>query len=376
MTTELSVILAGGGTAGHVSPLLAIGDALRAAAPGVEITAVGTADGLETRLVPAAGYRLETINKVPFPRRPNAAMFSFPFKFKAAIDQAKAILTEAKADAVVGVGGYVCTPVYLAANKLGIPVFIHEANARAGLANKLGARKAAGIGVVYSSSGLPGARVVGMPMRKSIAAMDTQALRPAARAALGLDGNSPVLVVTGGSSGAASINRAVSGSLDAIAAAGVQVLHITGAGKGITDASGDLIAGQGYRQVEYVDGMQNAYAAADLIVARSGAGTVSELAVAGVPSVLVPLPIGNGEQKLNAADLVAAGGAVLIDDADFTPEYFASVVLPLLTDAPTLAAMSAAARAQGRNDAAEAMAAMVLEGTKQQSTGRPPKMGS
>lgn len=122
--------------------------------------------------------------------------------------------------------------------------------------------------------------------------------------------------------------------------------------------------------------MQNAYAAADLIVARSGAGTVCELAVAGVPSVLVPLPIGNGEQKLNAADLVGAGGAVLIDDAGFTPEYFATEVLPLLANAPALAAMSAAARAQGRNDAAEAMAAMVLEGTKQQSTGRHPKMGS
>lgn len=376
MTTELSVILAGGGTAGHVSPLLAIGDALRAAAPGTVVTAVGTADGLEARLVPAAGYRLETINKVPFPRRPNAAMFSFPFKFKAAIDQAKEILKEAKADAVVGVGGYVCTPVYLAANKLGIPVYIHEANARAGLANRLGARKAAGIGVVYPSSGLAGSRVVGMPMRKSIAAMDTAALRGPAREALGLDAQAPVLVVTGGSSGAASINRAVSASLDAIAAAGVQVLHITGAGKGSTGDSGALLESPGYRQVEYVDGMEQAYAAADLIVARSGAGTVCELAVAGVPSVLVPLPIGNGEQKLNAADLVAAGGAVLVDDPDFTPEYFRTRVLPLLTDAPALAAMSAAARAQGRNDAAEAMAAMVLDGAKQHSTGRAPKMGS
>ena len=361
MTEPLRVVIAGGGTAGHITPMIAIADALRAADPNTQITAVGTASGLETRLVPEAGYELRTIAKVPMPRRPSLDLLKLPLRFRAAIKDAGAILDDTGAQAVLGVGGYVCTPVYLAARKRKLPVFIHEANARAGLANKVGARFAAGVGTAFNGTGLPGAKVVGMPMRGFVATMDRDAQREPARRALGLTGDAPALVVTGGSSGAASINATIAAGLPQLADAGVQVLHITGRGKVVLDAAGNPLSAPGYRQVEYVDSMDQAYAAADLMVARSGAGTVCELAVAGTPSVLVPLPIGNGEQRLNAADLVAAGGALVVDNADFTTDYLTTTLLPLLRDPQALAAMGAAAKAQGRADAAQVMASMIRE---------------
>jgi UDP-N-acetylglucosamine--N-acetylmuramyl-(pentapeptide) pyrophosphoryl-undecaprenol N-acetylglucosamine transferase len=361
MTEPLRVVIAGGGTAGHITPMIAIADALRAADPNTQITAVGTASGLETRLVPEAGYELRTIAKVPMPRRPSLDLLKLPLRFRAAIKAAGAILDDTGAQAVLGVGGYVCTPVYLAARKRKLPVFIHEANARAGLANKVGARFAAGVGTAFNGTGLPGAKVVGMPMRGFVATMDRAAQREPARRALGLAGDAPALVVTGGSSGAASINATIAAGLPQLADAGVKVLHITGRGKVVLDTAGNPLSAPGYRQVEYVDSMDQAYAAADLMVARSGAGTVCELAVAGTPSVLVPLPIGNGEQRLNAADLVAAGGALVVDNADFTTDYLATTLLPLLRDRQALAAMGAAAKAQGRADAAQVMASMIRE---------------
>lgn len=362
MTDAFAVVVAGGGTAGHITPMIAIADALRQADPETAVTAVGTADGLETRLVPEAGYELRTIAKVPMPRRPSPDLLKLPFRFLAAVKAAGRILDETGARAVLGVGGYVCTPVYLAARKRRLPVFIHEANARAGLANRVGARFAAGVGAAFSGTGLPGAKVVGMPMRGFVATMDREAQREGAREALGFTGDAPALVVTGGSSGAASINATIAASLPLLARAGVQVLHITGRGKAVLGPDGKPLAAAGYRQVEYVDSMDRAYAAADLMVARSGAGTVCELAVAGTPSVLVPLPIGNGEQRLNAADLVAAGGALLVEDAQFTTSYVANTLLPLLADKQALASMGAAAKAQGKADAAAVMAAMIRRG--------------
>jgi UDP-N-acetylglucosamine--N-acetylmuramyl-(pentapeptide) pyrophosphoryl-undecaprenol N-acetylglucosamine transferase len=361
-----SIVLAGGGTAGHISPLLAIADAVRAKAPDARIVAVGTASGMETRLVPAAGYALETIERVPMPRRPSADLFKLPFRIVQAVRHAGAVLDRAGAEVVVGVGGYVCTPVYLAARKRGIPVVIHEANARAGLANKLGARFAARIATAFPNTGLRGAELVGMPMRSAIAGLDRVAARDAAREALGLEPGLPTLVVTGGSSGAASINHTIRTSLPILAdlaAAGtpVQVLHVTGRGKQLLDDAGTVYAAPGYRQTEYVDGMENAYAAADLIIARAGAGTVCELAAVGLPSILVPLPIGNGEQRLNAEPLLGAGAAVVVDNDAFTPEFFAGTVLPLLTSRDRLEIMARAAHALGSRDAAGRMAEIVLE---------------
>ncbi|GAA1362922.1 undecaprenyldiphospho-muramoylpentapeptide beta-N-acetylglucosaminyltransferase [Arthrobacter rhombi] len=380
MTSTVSVVMAGGGTAGHVSPLLAMADALRAAQPGIALRLVGTPTGMEARLVPAAGYELETIARVPFPRRPSLDLLKLPFRFAAAVRGAKDILRRAEADVVVGVGGYVCTPVYLAARSLKIPVVVHEANAKAGLANKVGARFAAQVGTAFEGTGLPGAELVGMPMRAGIAGLDREAARAAARSALGLDPQTPTLVVTGGSSGAQSVNRALIGGLRRLAAAageqgpGFQVLHVTGRGKAMENDDGTALELPGYHQVEYIDGMEQAYAAADLIIARAGAGTVCEIAAVGLPSLLVPLPIGNGEQALNARGLRASGAAIVVDDDQFTAEYFASTLPGLLADPAGLQAMADAARGQGRSDAAERMAAIVLRAAG--TTAAAPKMGN
>lgn len=357
----LSVVLAGGGTAGHISPLLAIADALRAERPDTRITVVGTASGMETRLVPAAGYELATIDRVPMPRRPSGDLVKLPVRLVRAVQQAGAILDQAAADVVVGVGGYVSTPVYLAARRRSIPVIVHEANARPGLANRVGARFAAVTGVAFAQTQLPGAVHVGMPMRREISGLDRSAARAAARQALGLAAETPTLVVTGGSSGAASINRAVEAALPALAAAGIQTLHITGRGKSLTDSAGQRLAAPGYTQVEYVDGMETAYAAADLLLARAGAGTVCEISAVGLPAVLVPLPHGNGEQALNGAGLAAAGGALLVSDSLFTAQWISDKLIPLLADPAALEAMSAASAARGIRDADRQMAEFILD---------------
>ncbi|MGW9415200.1 undecaprenyldiphospho-muramoylpentapeptide beta-N-acetylglucosaminyltransferase [Arthrobacter cupressi] len=357
----LSVVLAGGGTAGHISPMLAIADALKAIRPDAAILTVGTAEGMETRLVPAAGYELATIGRVPFPRRPSLAALKFPARFAGAVKQAGRILDQARADVLVGVGGYVCTPMYLAARKRKIPIVIHEANSRPGLANRVGALFSHHVAVAFPETKLRHARHVGMPMRKAISGLDRTSARADARRALGLDDERPALVVTGGSSGAQSINRTIADALAALAAAGVQTLHITGRGKEVTDDAGAPLSAEGYRQVEYVDGMENVYAAADVLLARAGAATVSEVAAVGVPAVFVPLPVGNGEQALNARALVAGGAALIVDDKALTAGWLERELIPLLRDRQRLEDMAARAERLGIRNADQRMADLVLE---------------
>lgn len=360
-TESLSVVLAGGGTAGHINPLLAIAAAIREARPDARLLAVGTAAGMETRLVPAAGVELATIDRVPFPRKPSADLLRLPGRLAGAVRQAGRILDDAAADVLVGVGGYVCTPMYLAAWRRKIPIVIHEANTRPGLANRVGARLSRHVAVAFAGTPLRHARHVGMPMRREVSAMVRATAREGALRALNLQPGKPVLIVTGGSSGAQSINRTVAASLDALSAAGVQTIHITGRGKSIMDPDGNTLSADGYRQLEYVDGMETVYAAADLLLARSGAATVSEVAAVGVPAVFVPLPIGNGEQALNARGLVNAGGALLVADRDFTPEWVRTSLIPLLTDRSRLDTMAANAENLGIRNADQLMADLVLE---------------
>ncbi|AOT04130.1 undecaprenyldiphospho-muramoylpentapeptide beta-N-acetylglucosaminyltransferase [Arthrobacter sp. U41] len=363
MNTEssISVVLAGGGTAGHISPLLAIANALREARPGMRLLAVGTPAGMETRLVPAAGLDLATISRVPFPRRPSLEMLRLPGRLAGAVKQAGVILDEAKADVLVGVGGYVCTPMYLAAWRRKIPIVIHEANTRPGLANRVGALLGGHVAVAFAATRLGASRHVGMPMRREISSLDRSAARAEARAGLGLDPQRPALVVTGGSSGAQSINRTIAASLGLLADAGIQTLHITGRGKAVQDADGRPLAAPGYQQREYVDRMETVYAAADLLLARSGAATVCEVAAVGLPAVFVPLPVGNGEQALNAGGLVAAGGALTVEDGAFSPEWVRGQIIPLLQDPDRLARMAASAEQLGIRDADQRMASLVLE---------------
>jgi len=358
-TGSLSVVLAGGGTAGHVEPAMAVADALRALDPTIRITALGTARGLENRLVPERGYTLELITPVPLPRRLTADLIRVPSRLRQSVREARAVLREVAADVVVGFGGYVAVPAYLAARGRA-PVVVHEANARAGLANRVGARIATRVLAAVPDCGLPGAEVVGMPLRSSITGLDRAALREQARAHFGFGPDARVLLVFGGSQGAASINRAVSQAAESLTAAGVAVLHAHGP-KNTLDLPAPRPGDPPYVAVPYLSRMDLAYAAADLAICRSGAMTVAEVSAVGLPAVYVPLPIGNGEQRLNALPVVDAGGGLLVDDADLTPALVAGQVVGLITDTARLSAMTAAAAGVGHRDAAARVARVVLD---------------
>jgi UDP-N-acetylglucosamine--N-acetylmuramyl-(pentapeptide) pyrophosphoryl-undecaprenol N-acetylglucosamine transferase len=347
-------LLAGGGTAGHVNPLLAVADRLRERDSASEVLVLGTAEGLESRLVPARGYELLTIAKVPFPRRPNRATLAFPSRFRRSIGDVRRILDERDVDVVVGFGGYVSTPAYLAARRARVPIVIHEANARPGLANRLGARWAAKVGVAFSGTRLRRAELVGMPLRREIETLDRAALRDEGARFFGLEADRPVLLATGGSLGARRINRTMVESAALITGAGWQVLHIAGGNADVSDP-----AVEGYRLVEYADRMDLALAIADAAVSRAGAATVSELAALGIPAVYVPYPVGNGEQRFNAADVVGAGGGILVDDAAFVPTWVERELVPLIGDPARVERMAAAAASVGRRDGTDRTVALV-----------------
>lgn len=372
----LSVVLAGGGTAGHVEPAMAVADALSALDPQVRITALGTARGLETRLVPERGYHLELITPVPLPRKPTGDLARLPTRVWRAVRETRAVLDAVDADVVVGFGGYVALPAYLAARGIPgpfghlrrrrrrIPVVIHEANARAGLANRVGVRSADRVLSAVPDPGLRRAEVVGVPVRAAITALDRAALRAEARQHFGFANDARVLLVFGGSQGAVSLNRAVSGAAAELARAGVSVLHAHGPKNTLelrTPEPGD----PPYVAVPYLDRMDLAYSAADLVICRSGAMTVAEVSAVGLPAIYVPLPIGNGEQRLNALPVVDGGGGVLVADADLTPGLVAQRVIGLLTDPPRLAAMTAAAARVGHPDAARQVAQAALDTARQ-----------
>lgn len=358
----IHVLLAGGGTAGHVEPALATADALvrlgLELGITVDITMLGTTSGLESRLVPERGYRLETIPRVPLPRRASFDLLTVPMRLRGAVHAVEEVMSRRTIDVVVGFGGYVALPAYWAARRRGLPLVVHEANVRPGLANRLGARM-----TDLVATGLPGtklrhAKLVGMPLRQAIAQADRQAQAAQARDHFTIDAR-PTLLAFGGSQGAARINEALIGAQSDVASAGVQILLAAGASGAAearrrADPSVTTV-------VEYIDRMDLAYAAADLAVARSGAMTCAELAAVGLGSVLVPLPIGNGEQRLNAEPLASSGAAIIVADQDFNSGFVVQRVLPLVSDPDRLASMDAAAARLGRRDADRVLATMVFQ---------------
>ncbi|MGO1839823.1 MAG: UDP-N-acetylglucosamine--N-acetylmuramyl-(pentapeptide) pyrophosphoryl-undecaprenol N-acetylglucosamine transferase, partial [Candidatus Microbacterium stercoravium] len=244
MTTYL---LAGGGTAGHVNPMLAVADGLKARRPDDEVLILGTAEGLESRLVPERGYELLTVPKVPFPRRPNTAALTFPVRFSRAVRTVRGYLRDRGVDVVLGVGGYASAPAYIAAKREGIPSVVHEANARPGMANVLGARSAAAVGVAFDGTPMKRGEVVGMPLRPEIVELDRAAARREAAESFGLDPDRPILLVFGGSLGARRINETLASSWRDILDAGWQVLHATGQKNAVDDPSAP-----GYAVVPYI----------------------------------------------------------------------------------------------------------------------------
>lgn len=352
---QLRVVVAGGGTAGHVEPALNLADELTQR--GAVVTALGTAKGLETRLVPERGYELDLIPPVPMPRSINRDLFSLPTRLRAAIRAAREALIARRADVLVGFGGYVATPAYLAARRLKIPIVVHEANAKAGLANRIGARFTQHVAETTQGS-LPHADLVGLPLRRNISELDRSATRAQAREYFGLDPDRPVLFVFGGSQGARRINDAIVGAAEALCDGGNSVLHSVGA-KNLDQVPEPRP--EHFHTIDYVNRMDLAYAAADLVVCRAGAMTVAEVAAVGLPAVFVPLPVGNGEQRRNAEALIAAGGGLVVDDADFDAAAVAKLVVPLLGDTSRLRTMSIAAGEFGVRGAGATLADMTID---------------
>jgi UDP-N-acetylglucosamine--N-acetylmuramyl-(pentapeptide) pyrophosphoryl-undecaprenol N-acetylglucosamine transferase len=350
----LSVVVAGGGSAGHVEPALATADAVRRLRPDARVTALGTERGLDTRLIPARGYPLELVPPVPLPRKPGVDLAKLPWRVVRSVRRTRAVLRAVEADVVVGFGGYVALPAYLAAASLRLPIVVHEANARAGIANKVGARFARVVAAAVPGSGLD-AEVIGIPVRRAITTLDRAGLRAEARAHFGLDPDAPTLLVFGGSQGARSLNEAVSAAVPALDAAGIAVLHAHGPKNAATVSASRYVA------VPYLERMDLAYAAADVALCRAGAMTVAEVSAVGLPAIYVPLPHGNGEQELNARPVVDGGGGFLVRDADLSGERVVELVTGLVGDPDRLAATAAAARGSGHAGADETLARMVLE---------------
>ncbi|NUP46550.1 MAG: undecaprenyldiphospho-muramoylpentapeptide beta-N-acetylglucosaminyltransferase [Catenulispora sp.] len=345
----MHVVIAGGGSAGHIEPALNTADALRRADPSIGVTMLGTEKGLDTKLIPPRGYDLRLIPAVPLPRKPSGALLSLPARLLGTVKAAQRVITDVDADVVIGFGGYVALPAYLAARRARRPIVVHEANVRPGLANRVGARFTDHVLTGSPAVPMRGATCVGMPLRPAISTLDRAARRAEARKAFGLDPERPTLLVTGGSQGARRLNDTMQSSVRKLREAGIQVLHSYGDKNAVSiEQDPD---GPPYVARPFIDRMDLAYAAADLAMTRGGMMTCSELAAVGLPSVYVPLPIGNGEQRVNATPVVQAGGGLLVDDAALTPDWFAANVLPLLLDPQRLTEMSQAAGRFGIRDA-------------------------
>jgi undecaprenyldiphospho-muramoylpentapeptide beta-N-acetylglucosaminyltransferase len=378
-------VIAGGGTAGHVWPGLAVGRALVAAGHRqTSIHFVGSRLGIEAQLVPEAGFGLTLLPGRGIERRLSKTSVAAAWGLTRAVGQGITLVRARRPAAVLALGGYASVPCGMAAALLRIPLVLHEQNAVPGAANRLLARFARAAAVSFPDTGLPRARLTGNPVRPEVLAVDRGRDRKAARQALGLPTDRFVVAVSGGSLGARRINTAVLAAVPKWSArTDLAVYHVVGrrdwplvAGQPVqpvlgaetgqkravsaprTEVGGALV----YRSVEYEAHMELVLAAADLAVCRSGATTVAELAAVGLPSVLVPLPAAPGDhQTANARSLERAGAAVLVADADLDGDRLVAVVEDLLADRGRLESMSANALTCARRDAAERVAALVEE---------------
>ncbi|MEV7405164.1 UDP-N-acetylglucosamine--N-acetylmuramyl-(pentapeptide) pyrophosphoryl-undecaprenol N-acetylglucosamine transferase [Streptomyces sp. NPDC091267] len=369
MRTPLSVVIGAGGTGGHIYPGLALAEALRRAAPDSVISFVGTERGLETTLIPQAGYRLHTVDMIPFDPSLGAKRYLLPAALLRSGAQCRSVLRTQGAQVAVGMGGYPSAPVILGARMAGLPSVIHESNAVPGRANQFAARLTPNIAVAFDRSrphlsGGEYADTVGMPISAELAALDRAALRDEARRAFAVPDGARVLLFNGGSLGAARLTEAAVGlaarwrhrtDVHLLIKTGPAALEETR--RRIADAG----AGQVARAVPYLDRMDLAYAVADLVVCRAGSATVAELATVGVPAVLVPYPHAPGDhQTHNARVLSDAGAAHLLPDAETTADRLASLIDPLLAAPDRLAVMGRAADPGSHAAAADLLAAMVI----------------
>jgi UDP-N-acetylglucosamine--N-acetylmuramyl-(pentapeptide) pyrophosphoryl-undecaprenol N-acetylglucosamine transferase len=366
------VLVAAGGTAGHVYPGLALARTLKELEPGASVRFAGTSRGIENQAVPAAGFPLDLLPILPLSRRLSLETVLSPLAAVAGTLAALRLLRRHRIEAVAGMGGYVTLPVAVAAWLARVPVVLHEQNAIPGVANRLAARFARkiAVGVQAAATAFPSGRTitVGNPVRPELARLDRNRLRELGRKELGLDPDRPTLLVFGGSQGARRINQAL------VAATPhwphperIQILHACGRRdeddiREAWRAAAPESRGLQVRVEPFIDRMDLAYAACDLALTRAGALTVAELTAAGVPAIMVPLPHATADHQAgNARAVAASGGAVVVRDEDLTGERLAAVAAPLLDDPERLARMSVAMASLAFPAAAQELAALVLE---------------
>lgn len=358
-------VVTGGGTAGHVLPALAVADGLVTRGhPRSSVHYVGAQRGIETRLVPATGYPHTFLDVVGFQRSLSRRNLGFVPKMWRARAQAIELLRDLRPRVVVSVGGYASMPAVFAARKLDIPVVVVTYDKRPGRASAVAARRAAAVAAAFPDSPLPGARLTGAPLRRSIVEVDRSRDRLAAREALGLPADRFVVAVTGGSQGSGVVNAAVAGLVERRATdTGLAVRHVVGE-RFVTDAMSarDGSAGILYQVIGYEDQMPQVYAAADVLVGRGGASTVCEVAAVGIPAVLVPWSgAAEDHQTENVRWLSGAGAAVLVPEAELTPERLDAEIDRLRTDGAAREALAARAHDLGAVHRSDALVALVEE---------------
>jgi len=327
----MKIIFAGGGTAGHVEPALAIARLWRDRHPNDVIEFIGTAKGLENQLVPVANFKLNQIPKVVMPRKISPSLLSAPFSFLKALTASRQIIKGS--DLLIGFGGYVSAPAYLAAKSLNIPFVVHEANAKPGFANRLGARLTSNVAVAQAvaSGSLSSALITGIPLRSDVAiafnksATDWGKARADAKASLGFSPTAPLVLAFFGSQGSVALNSVIEKALPSLLSNGGQLLHAVGKLNSLPQAQ------ERYKSTAYIEDMATAYLAADLIISRSGAISCSEINALGRYALFIPLPIGNGEQRFNANQVISQGRGEIIDQKLFSPSWVSSNLNRLLT---------------------------------------------
>jgi undecaprenyldiphospho-muramoylpentapeptide beta-N-acetylglucosaminyltransferase len=365
-STATWAVIAGGGTAGHTLPGIAIARALVALGHDpATLHFVGSERGSEARLVPAAGFEVTLLPGRGIQRRLTIANVGAVGGLLRALVRAFLLMVRHRPAVVVAMGGYASVPCALAAVVLRVPIVVAEQNAVPGLANRLTSRFAKAAAVSFPATALPRAVLTGNPVRPEVLAVDRERDRAAARAALHIADGQRVVLAFGGSLGSLRINEAVVGALAAWSPRrDLTVRHVIGERDwvALTEQAPTLTEGVTYVPVRYEDDMPRAFAAADLVVCRSGATSVAELSAIGVPAVLVPLPGAPGDhQTANARALVDAGAAVLVPDAELTADRLVREVDALLAEDGRLAAMGEAARGVANREAGAAVAALVEE---------------
>jgi len=320
-----TIFFAGGGTAGHIQPALAVARTWHRDNPGDRIVFLGTSSGLETSLVPESGFELQLITRVRVPRKVSLSLFKAPFQLLRAISETRQILKGG--DLLIGFGGYVCAPAYIAAAMKKLPIVIHEANAQPGWANRLGAlfTRSLATGMPVADGKFAAALITGIPLSDDIAMLLSQnrdrdagtwgELKSQEKESLGFDPQLPLILVFGGSQGSQVINAVIESAKEEITQKHIQILHSVGGSNVIPEST------KSYKSIPYIHTMARAYVAADVIIARSGAITCSEVRALGKFTIFVPLAIGNGEQAVNALELAAHGSAVIINQESFTSRW-------------------------------------------------------